>query len=364
MKAFILVGGQGTRLLPLTTNRPKAMVPVLNKPLLEYVIRHLAGYNIKDIILSQGILGQPIKDYFGDGSRFGVRLSYVREETPLGTAGAVKNAQEFLSNTFMVLNGDIFTDLDLGKMASRHRQKKARVTIALTPVADPSNYGLVETGPDDRVRRFLEKPSPDQISGNNINAGVYIMEADVLSHIPEKTSFSFERQVFPQLLESGRAVYGYLSSAYWIDIGDPPKYFQLNKDLLNGKSDQYLLSPGNEVAIGKSCRIYATAEIRGPVLIGDNCTIGRKVIINGPTVIGDGCRIGSGAVIEEAIIWPAIEMGPGSSITKSIIADHCHLGAASTIKDSVLSDNITIPEGCHLKPGSQIEPGAIVSQIF
>ena len=195
MKAVILVGGEATRLLPLTCNRPKAMVPVLNIPFLEHVIRYLSKHQIKDIILAQSHLSQPIKSYFGDGSQFGVKLSYTVEDAPLGTAGAVKNTERYLGETFLVLNGDIFTDLDITAMISFHLERRAKATIALTPVDDPTSYGLIETDAQERVMRFLEKPSWSQVTTNMINAGTYVLEPDVLTHIPPQTNFTFERDL-------------------------------------------------------------------------------------------------------------------------------------------------------------------------
>ena len=361
MKAVILVGGQGTRLRPLTANTPKAMVPVLNKPFLEYVIGHLVRHNIRDIILAQGHLAQPIEDHFGNGRRFGVKLTYTVEESPLGTAGAVKNAQRYLDGSFLVLNGDIFTDLDITAMLKFHREKKAGVTIALTPVEDPTSYGLVETNPAGRVMRFLEKPSREQVTTNMINAGTYIVEADVLAQVPGQTKFSFERQLFPSLLEQGEPIYAYPSPAYWIDIGNPAKYFRLNKDLLSGKSVHYISSQDRGIIIGQNCRLHPTAEIEGPSVIGSNCTIGRKVTINGPVVIGADCHLHNGAVVEEAIIWRGVHIGADTRVKGSIIANNCHLGAGSVIEDSVLGDNVTVADGCRPEPGSQIDPGTTIS---
>lgn len=239
MKAVILVGGEATRLLPLTCNTPKAMVPVLNIPFLEHVIRYLSKHQIKDIILAQGYLAQPIEDYLGDGSQLGVKLNYVVEDTPLGTAGAVKNAERYLDETFLMLNGDIFTDLDITAMIDLHQERKAKATIALTPVDDPTSYGLIETDAEGRITRFLEKPKRSQVTTNTINAGTYTLEPEILAQMPPQTKISIEREVFPLLLEQGKPVYAYPSSAYWIDMGTPEKYFRLHRDLLSGESSQY-----------------------------------------------------------------------------------------------------------------------------
>lgn len=351
MKAVILVGGLGTRLRPLTINTPKAMMPVINRPFLEYVVRRLSGHGVSEIVLALSHLARPIEGYFGDGSRLGVGLHYVLEKTALGTAGAVKNTERFLDETFLVLNGDIFTDLDLTAMLDFHRQKKSKATIALTPVDDPTSYGLIETDAQGRVTRFLEKPGWDQVTTNMINAGTYILEPEVLSHIPPQTNFSFEHQLFPFLLDRGEPVYAYPSPCYWIDIGTPEKYFRLNKDLLNGKSEQYNYKPAGRAL---------SARITGPVVPGENCIIGRRVRLTGPLVIGPGCQIAEGAVVEESILWQDVDIGPGAQVRRSIIANSCHLGAGSVVEDSVLGDNVTVADGHKLEKDSRLRPGAVV----
>ncbi len=360
MKTVILVGGEATRLLPLTCNTPKAMVPVLNTPFLEHVIRYLSSHQINDIILAQSHLSQPIESYFGDGSQFGVRLSYAREDVPLGTAGAVKNTERYLDETFLVLNGDIFTDLDITAMIASHLERKAKVTIALTPVDNPTSYGLIETNAQGRITRFLEKPSWSQVTTNMINAGTYILEPDVLTYIPPEANFSFERELFPLLLDRSELVYAYPSSAYWIDIGTPEKYLQLHRDLLSGESSQYALASAEKVLIGEQSSIDSTAQIKGPVLIGDNCTIGRKVRLIGPVVIGSGCRILSETVVEESIIWRNTRLGPRTNLRNSILADNCCLNADSIVEDSLLGDNVTLVSGCKLEPANKIWPGTRV----
>jgi len=359
MKAVILVGGQATRLLPLTCNIPKALIPVLNIPFLEHVIHHLSKHQIKDIILAQGHLAQSIESYFGDGSRLGVKINYVVEDTPLGTAGAVKNAERYLDETFLMLNGDIFTDLDITALIDFHQERRAKATIALTPVDDPTSYGLIETDTEERITRFLEKPKPSQVTTNMINAGTYALEPEILAQIPPQTKVSIEREVFPLLIEQGKPVYAYPSSAYWMDTGTPEKYLQLHRDLLNGESSQYA-SPG-EVVIGEQSHIHPTAQIEGPVMIGSNCTIGRKVRLTGPVVIGAGCTILEDAVIEESTIWCNTQIGQHVNLRNSIIANNCCLNADNTIEDSVLGDNVTIASDCKLEPGSKIWPGTNVA---
>ena len=360
MKAVILVGGEATRLRPLTCNIPKAMVPVLNTPFLEHVIRHLGRHQIRDIVLAIGPLAQPIESYLGDGSQLGVRLSYVVEDSPLGTAGAIKNAEKYLDETFLVLNGDIFPDLDITAMAGFHREKKAKVTIALTSVDDPTSYGVIDTDTQGRVTRFLEKPAWSEVTTNMINAGTYILEPDILAKIPPRTKVSIERVTFPLLLEEGEPVYAYPSSAYWLDTGTPEKYLQLHRDLLSGKCQQYPLPPDKEIIIGERCHIHPTAQIKGLVVIGADCSIGRQVKLTGPVVIGRGCQIMSGAIIEDSVIWREAQIGQRVSIKGSVVADHCCLNDDSVCKDSVLGDNVTTGGGGKLERCSRIWPGTTV----
>ena len=359
MRAIILVGGKATRLLPLTCNIPKSMVPVLNKPFLEHVIHHLARHGIKEIILAQGHLAQPIQSYLGDGSQLGVKFFYSFEDTPLGTAGAVKNAAKYLAETCIVLNGDIFTDFDITEMLAFHREKGARITITITRVDDPTSYGLVETNTDGRVTRFLEKPDRTEITTNMINAGAYILEPEVLAGIPAQTVVSFEREVFPQLLARREPIYAYSSPAYWIDIGTPQKYLQVHRDLLSGKCRQYGLAI-DTVLIGEQSEVHPTAEITGPVMIAGNCSIRRRVKLTGPVVIGAGSIIMEDSVIESSIIWRKARLGPRATLKQSILADNCCLGEDSICKDAVLGDGVIVEPGVALEPGSQLWPGTIV----
>ena len=360
MKAVILIGGEATRLRPLTCNVPKAMVPVLNTPFLVHVIHHLHSHQVKDIILAHSSFSPPIEGYLKDGSQLGVKLNYSIEDVPLGTAGAIKNAEEYLGETFLVLNGDIFTDLDITAMIDFHLESKSKATIALTPVDDPTSYGLIETNAQDRITRFLEKPSWNQITTNMINAGTYVLEPEVLTKIPSQSNFSFERELFPLLLEQEEPIYAYPSSAYCIDMGTPEKYLQLNQDLLSGKSSQHYLAAGEEVVIGEQSNIHPTAQITGPVLIGKNCSIEQSVKLTGPTVIGHCCTILKDSVIEQSVIWRDAQVGLRVRLKNSIVADNCCLNDNSIIEDSVLGDYVTVTSGCKLQPGSRIWPGTIV----
>jgi mannose-1-phosphate guanylyltransferase len=330
------------------------MLPVLNKPFLEHLLHYLRSYQVEDVILTLGYLPSQIESYFGDGSKFGIRLTYVVEESPLGTAGAVKNAEGYLEEPFFTFNGDIFTSIDLEAMLSLHRQRKAKVSIALTPVEDPSLYGVVEMDPQGRVRKFIEKPPWETATTNLINAGIYILDPGVLREVPSHTPFMFEHHLFPQLLEKDVPIYGFPSQAYWMDMGTPEKYLKLHHDLLGGKSTTPLCANGKA-----HCLIHPTARLEGAVIMGNNCIIEPKAQIKGPTVLGCGCKIREEAVIEEAILWRNVEVGQHARLTHCIVGDNCFIGEKSFLpKGSVLSDNIEVAKGSRLEPGAKIWPNA------
>jgi len=351
MKAVILVGGEGTRLRPLTCNKVKPLVPVLNRPFLEHLVDHLKRHGIREIILTLGHLAEQIQEYFGDGGRFGVSMTYLIEDSPLGTAGGVKNAEPLLETSFLVFNGDIFSDIDLTNMMDFHREKKADTSIALTPVDDPTPYGVVETDAEGRVERFVEKPRREEVTTNMINAGIYIMELHVLDYIARNVFFTFERDVFPSLLETGKAVYGYPSQAYWIDIGTPEKYLKLHHDLLQRCTvDKGIRFEGESF-------VHSSARIEGPVLIGEGCFISKDCTIRGPAVLGSKCRIEGGAVIEGAVLWQNCRVGEKARLRNCVVASGCCIEEQSEVLDEcVLGDNVIIGKGNRLSKGIKIWP--------
>ena len=355
MKAVILVGGKATRLLPITSNLPKALVPVLNTPFLEHVIRHLRRHEITDVILSLGKLAEPIESYFGNGSRLGVKMHYVVENSPLGTAGGIKNAERFLDEPFVALNGDVFTDLDITALVDFHRRKKAVATIALTMVEDNSNYGVIETNAEGRVSMFREKPKRGEVDGHLINAGTYVLEPDILAEISPGIAVSIERDVFPRLLSQG--IYALPSSAYWLDIGTPEKYLQVHRDLLTGKCCEYDPNGNRREMIGTGSHVHPSAQLIGPVVIGNTCSVGPGVKLIGPVVIGPGCNIMEDSVVSDSVIWPETWVGPRVIVKHSIIADHCHLDADSVVDESILGCNVTVCGGHKLTPGSKVLSG-------
>ena len=343
LKAVILVGGPGTRLQPLTNDRPKSVLPVLNRPFMEYTFAYLRRFGIEDIILTLNYLPEIIRGYLGDGSRYGVRLTYCYEEEPMGTAGAIKNAEGYLDGTFVVLNGDIFTDLDLNDMMQLHRSKDARTTISLQWVEDPSAFGVVETDNERKILRFIEKPPLSEATTNWINAGIYIMEPEVLKYVPANEHYMVERGLFPTLLNTGEPVYGYQFRGYWLDMGTSKSYLKLNRDLLSTKATSPLFDTrtGNGVYYGPDVDLHPSAIVTGPVLVGDGCHIGMGASITGPVVIGDGCSVEDNAVIKDAIIWNNTRVGAGAGLDNCIIGSDMDVEEERQIKDCVVTSSDT-----------------------
>ena len=360
MKAVILAGGEATRLRPLTCNTAKIMVPILNRPLLEHLINYLKKHSVVDIIIALGKQVEQIQSYFGDGDRFGVEMAYSVEDFPLGTAGAVKNAERFLNEPFVVFNGDISTDINLTAMMDLHRQKKAIASIALTPVEDPTIYGVVETDAGNKVKRFVEKPSRDEVTTNMINAGIYILEPSILNCITPSIFSMFERDVFPLLLEKGKAIYSYPSESYWIDIGTPEKYLRLNHDLLQ----RYI---GNiKVKFEGGSTVHPSAQIEGPAIIGEGCFIGKNSMIMGSVALGSGCQIEEGATLERVVLWQNCKVGKRAKLRNCVLASNCRIGEESEVLDGcVLGDKVKIgrgnklSQGIRIWPDKSIEPDAI-----
>lgn len=354
VKAVILAGGLATRLRPLTLNRPKALVPVLNRPFLEHMLHLMGRQGVQDIVLALGNLAKPIQDYFGDGSKLGLKVGYAVERFPLGTAGATKNAAPFVDDTFIVLNGDIFIDIAIAEIMALHRKNKALVTIAAVSVDNPAEYGLIETDNTGRITRFMEKPSPGEAATDTINAGLYVMEPEVLRWVPAQRPYSFEKEVFPQLLAEGLPMLAYNTRCYWIDIGTPERYLRLNQDLLGTElspsqplsDDSYILDPRRATDLGVS--------IKGQVMVGKDTIIEGGATLEGPAVIGPSCHIRRGCVVARSVLWQEVRLDPEVTVDSSVIADHSHVGARSYLERVVVGDHVSLPPNYQGKPGSRI----------
>ncbi len=358
MKAVILAGGEGTRLRPITFLNPKPMLPLANRPFMENFVLWLKSHNVKDIIFSAGYLSEVFKNYFGDGRKFGLKITFVKEDKPLGTCGGVKNVEKYLgSDSFMVFNGDILSSLNLTDMIAFHKKKKADVTISVTSTEDPSSYGLVPVDSKGRITRFLEKPKEEEIVTDLVNAGIYVMEPHILKNVPEGKKYSFERQLFPGLLEKGYRVFGYVFNSYWLDVGTPRKYLMANWDVLCKKVS--FKFPCSEVmkgiCVGMDTRYSESNFVSGPVVIGNGTKIEKNAKIMPLTVIGDNCSISEGTEISESVIFNNCKIGKRCHIKKAIISNNVSIGDNVTVKNySVIGDNSSIGENNILKNGIRI----------
>jgi mannose-1-phosphate guanylyltransferase len=358
LKAIILAGGKGTRMRPITCLNPKPMLPLIDKPFMENFIFWIKSHGIKDIILSTGYLPDIFKEYFGDGSSMGLNLTYVKEKLPLGTCGAVKNVEKYLGNSsFMVFNGDILTSMDLKEMMAFHKSKKADITIALTPVEDPTAYGLVPVDKDYRVKEFLEKPSLEEINTNLINAGTYIIEPKLLDLIPRGENYSFERELFPKVLKLGYRIYGFVSNAYWLDVGTPEKYLTAHYDILDKKIDFKFIYKRilQNIYIGENVEFTKDNFTVGPLAIGDNTIIEKGAKILPLTVLGRNCHVSSGTIISESIIFDGCSISKNCIIKKSILSKNVKVASNVKIEDnSIIGDNTIVEENNILKNGIRI----------
>ena len=347
MKAILLAGGMGTRLRPLTAHTPKPIVPIFNRPFLYYQLDLLRQIpEIDEVILSLNYQPRRIEEIFGDGADLGLRIRYVVEPQPLGTAGAVKYAEEFLTDSVVVFNGDVLTQVDLASVIRLHRERKAKATIVLTPVENPSAYGLVETDADGNVKRFLEKPNPDEITCDTINAGIYVLEPETFDRIPANTNWSIERSYFPSLVERAETFVAYIYRGYWIDIGTREKYMQVHRDIMDGR---YLAPPfagASALAwVAPGAKIEDGARIEGPCFVDEDVTIKAGARIGPYAVIGRHCHIEERADIESSILWPNSWVGADTTISGAILGRHCHAGRSVAINDgAVFGDKSVITD--------------------
>ncbi len=348
MQALILAGGLGTRLRPLTIHTPKPVVPIANRPFLLYQIDLIKRLNLRHVILCLSYQPKKIEQMLADGRGHDVHIEYLVEATPLGTAGAFKNAESMIAGPTLVFNGDVLTDLDLEQAIGFHRRKGAVATIVLATVDNPSAYGLVETYSDGRVKGFLEKPKLDQISCNTINAGTYILEPSMLKHIPANRPVSFEYDFFPALLRDNQPLYAFAPNCYWIDIGTPARYLQANLDVIGGQLTSYKpTSDSAEEAFRESGKIDSVSLLDSGVRVEFGATITNSII-------GRNCLVGEGAVVENSVIWAGSSMGPGAKVSNAILGNNCRVGRSASIAGGVvLADNSLVTDFAEVYP----EPG-------
>jgi NDP-sugar pyrophosphorylase family protein len=331
MKAILLAGGKGTRLRPLTIHTPKPIVPIFERPFLHYQLDLLKQVpEIDEVVLSLNYQPRRIEEIFGDGSEAGLNIRYVVEPAPLGTAGAVRYAGESLHESVVVFNGDVLTEVDLAAVIRLHRERKARATIVLTPVENPSAYGLVETDADGNVQRFLEKPGADQITCDTINAGIYILEPDTFDRIPKDTAWSIERSFFPSLIERGETFIAYVYQGYWIDIGTPEKYTQVHRDIMDGR---YHTPPFNGATltswVSPRARVDEAAVLAAPCFIEEGAVVKAGATIGPYAVIGRQCQIEEQAVVDRSIVWANTRVSRDAIVRGAILGRQCHIGRSA-----------------------------------
>jgi mannose-1-phosphate guanylyltransferase len=361
----ILVGGEGKRLRPLTSTVPKPVVQLVDRPFISFMLEWLRGHGIDDVIMSCGFLADSVRSVLGDGSKMGIRLRFVEEDEPRGTAGALKLAEPMLDERFLMLNGDVLTDIDLSSQIAQHERTGARGTLALVPVADPSAYGLVILEQDRSVRAFVEKPSSSRTGeGNLISAGAYVLERDVLELVPADRNVSIEREVWPLLVGDG--LYGFPSESYWLDIGTPARYLQGTFDIIEGNvqtavcerlgSDWLAIDEGAEV-LG---RAIPPAVLERGVRVAAGAHVGSLV------VLAEDVSIGAGSIVERAVILGGAQIGEGCELRNCIVAAGCRVGAGTKITGgAVLGEGVSIgannviTRGARIFPGVQLPDGAI-----
>ncbi len=344
MKAVILAGGEGTRLRPLTLSTPKPVAPVVDRPFLRHQLDLLARAGVSEVVFSIAYHPEQVEAVFGDGRDFGIRIQYAVESTPLGTGGAVKNAEPLLDERTIVLNGDVLMDLDLASIVARHEAESAAASIVLTPVPDPSAYGVVETDRDGWVLRFVEKPRPEQIRTNTINAGVYVLETPVLELMPAGVPYSIERGFFPSLLERGDRVLGPVHEGYWIDIGTPQKYLQVHRDIL-----------------ARRFPVDLEGEPRGGGWIHPGATVAREAVLEAPFYVGPGCQVEPGAHLgPDAVLVSDVAVAPGARVRDSVIWRGARVGPDAEVAGSLVGPGVILGRKSRLE-GALLGAGSVLS---
>jgi len=339
MRAILLAGGKGTRLRPLTLHTPKPIVPIFDRPFLRYQIDLLRQVpDIDEIVLSLNYQPGRIEEVFGDGSELGVRVRYIVEPNPLGTGGAIKFAAAGAGpGPLVVFNGDVLTAVDIGAVLAQHRRHRARATIVLTPVEDPTAYGLVETDADGRVLAFLEKPSPEDIRSDTINAGIYVLEPETLDRIPDETVYSIERSYFPSLIERGETFVAHIDRGYWIDIGTPEKYRQAHRDIMAGRySAPPFAGADSDIVISPEARIDPRAEIQAPCFVDAGAIVRAGARLGPGTVVGRHCHVAEDASVDGAILWPNTWIDREARVADAILGRHCHIGRNAEVGSRVV----------------------------
>lgn len=359
MQALILVGGEGTRLRPLTSTVPKPVVPLVDRPLISFMLEWLRGHGIDDVIMSCGFLATSVRNVLGDGSGLGIRLRFVEEPDPRGTAGALKFAESLLDERFVMLNGDVLTDLDLSAQIAQHEATGAKATLALVPVADPTAYGLVHLQEDRSVRDFVEKPSPDAIDTNMISAGAYVLEREILELVAAERNVSIEREVWPLLV--GKGLYGFPSHSYWLDIGSPERYLQGTFDIIEGN----VRTPVSERLGSDWLAVDADAEVSGrvipPAVLERGVRVAEGAHVGSLVVLAEDVSVAAGSTVERSVILKGSEIAENCALRDCIVAAGCRIGPRTRIGDgAVIGEGVTIGADNVITRGARIFPGVVL----
>jgi mannose-1-phosphate guanylyltransferase len=356
VQALILAGGEGTRLRPLTSTVPKPVVPLVDRPFIRFMLDWLGRHGVDDVVMSCGFMAGGVRDVLGDGSSLGIRLRYVEEPRPLGTGGALKFAESLLDERFLMLNGDVLTDMDLTAQIARHEEVGAAGTLALHPVEDPSRYGLVRLDGDGAVREFVEKPSPDQIDTNTISAGAYVLERSVLALLEPGRPASIERDVFPRLV--GHGLHGYVHEGYWLDVGTPDSYLQGSFDILEGTvATQVAARMGEtytcvEDGVENGGRIIPSALVEGGCRIAEGARVGPRAVLEHDVTVG------AHSTVENAVVMRGAQIGAHCTLSGCIVAAGVRIGDGTRIEgQAVLGEGVVIGADNVVTNGARIFPG-------
>lgn len=339
LRAMVMAAGAGTRLRPLTYTLPKPMVPIANRPVLEYTLENLKRHGISEIVMNLHAYPQMIRDHFGNGSRFGMKIEYSHEPTLLGTAGGVKKVASFLEKgTFLVMSGDGLTDANLTQLVEFHRARRSVATMALKAVDSRFEYGVTMTAPNGRITEFVEKPLWSDVFSNQVNTGIYVFEPEVLKVIPKGKFFDFGQNVWPALLKTKKPIYGFPLDSYWCDVGNLQEYRKAHKDFLAGQITLNRSSQprGQKGLCGKGTQVAKGAKIEAGSLIGEDCDLSAGATIGPSTVLGDRVRVGRGAVVRNCVVWNDVRIEPGANLENCIIGHGAQVTAGTTISDGNL----------------------------
>jgi len=370
MKAVVMAGGEGSRLRPLTIRRPKPMVPIAGKPVMEHILNLLKRHGITEVVVTVQYLASNIEDYFGNGSQLGMRISYSREDVPLGTAGSVKNAEDLLTEPFMVISGDALTDFNLTEIIEYHNSKKSLATLTLAHVHNPLEFGVIITNEDGHISQFLEKPSWGEVFSDTINTGIYVLDPQIFSYFEKDKPYDFSQELFPYMLKKGDPIYGYVSSGYWCDVGNLSEYMRANADALNGRVNVEIPAKniGGNIWCEEGVEIDEETQLYGPLYLAHDCKVKDGAIIHGPSIIGHYTIVDERAQVDRSIVWNNSYVGERAELRGAIV------GSATSIKSkavmfegSVIGDNSIVQEGAIVQPNvkiwpdKEIEAGAVVN---